>query len=181
MIFACSRPKRFWFASFSLFRLKWVESFKIVDENEECDARHLEIVCTFGEVPRNADIVKFFGEDILPFITYQKGKPFLLLYKSNDLDLSSRVNYLILCCSAWLNGGRAEKIAWPPVRIEPRAFMICLLAWPVRSHILILFVFFVLKSELSLLLPGSKREWFETKIFNENWDMKEEYEDNLMR
>ena len=71
---------------FSLFRLEWVESFKIVDKNEECHARHLEIVCRFGEVPCTADIVEFFGEDILPFITYQKGKHFLLLYKCNDLD-----------------------------------------------------------------------------------------------
>ena len=53
-----------------------MESFKIVDKNEACDARHLEIVCKFGEVPCTADIVKFFGEDILPFISYQKGKCF---------------------------------------------------------------------------------------------------------
>ena len=50
-----------------------MESFKIVDENDDCDTRHLEIVCKFGELPRTADIVEIFGEDILPFITYQKG------------------------------------------------------------------------------------------------------------
>ena len=118
-------------ASFSLFRLEWVESFKIVEKNEECDARHLEIVCRFGEVPRTTDIVKFFGEDILPFITYQKGKPFLLLYKSNDLDLNTgKLFYIMLLCMiAWTHTGHAEKLlARPPVRIVLLAFMICLLA-----------------------------------------------------
>ena len=48
--------------------------FKVVDENEECDVRHLEIVCKFGSVPRNVDIIECFGEDILPFITYKQSK-----------------------------------------------------------------------------------------------------------
>ena len=66
-------------SSFDPFiRLDWVQSFKVVDENEDCDVRHLEIVCTFGSAPRNAEIIKFFGEDILPFITYKESKfPFL--------------------------------------------------------------------------------------------------------
>ena len=51
-----------------------MESFEIVDENEECDTRHLEIVCKLGKVPRIADIVKCFGKEILPFITYQECK-----------------------------------------------------------------------------------------------------------
>ena len=51
-----------------------MESFEIVDENEECDTRHLEIVCKLGKVPRIADIVKCFGDEILHFITYQECK-----------------------------------------------------------------------------------------------------------
>ena len=61
-------------ASFFASRLKWVYNFKIVDENEECDKRHLEIVCELGQVPRTADIVKCFGPDALPFITYRECK-----------------------------------------------------------------------------------------------------------
>ena len=56
-----------------------MQSFKVVDENEACDVRHLEIVSTFGSAPRNAEIINFFGEDILPFITYKESKfPFCL-------------------------------------------------------------------------------------------------------
>lgn len=57
-----------------------MQSFKVVDENEECDVRHLEIVCKFGSAPRNVEIIKFFGEDILPFITYRESK-FLFICK----------------------------------------------------------------------------------------------------
>ena len=62
----------------SFFRLEWVQSFKVVDENEDCDVRHLEIICKSGSVPRNAEIIKIFGEDILPFITYKKSEFFNL-------------------------------------------------------------------------------------------------------
>ena len=55
-----------------------MQSFKVVDENDDCDVRHLEIVCTFGSAPRNAEIIKFFGEDILPFVTYKQSKFFEL-------------------------------------------------------------------------------------------------------
>ena len=61
---------------FSCIRLKWVESFKVVDKNEECDMRHLEIVCKRDSVPCNADIIEIFGEDIFPFITFKKSKLF---------------------------------------------------------------------------------------------------------
>jgi hypothetical protein len=57
-----------------------VENFRVVDKNEECGTRHLEIVCKLGEVPRTADIIEVFGEQILPFLTYQKGN---LLVNSN--------------------------------------------------------------------------------------------------
>ena len=60
-------------------RLKWVKSFKVVDQNEECDVRHLEIVCKLDSLPRNADIIEIFGKDILPFITYKESKFLLLL------------------------------------------------------------------------------------------------------
>ena len=53
-----------------------MENFRIADENKECGTRHLEIVCKLDEVPRAADIIERFGEQILPFITYQKGKSF---------------------------------------------------------------------------------------------------------
>ncbi|XP_028415128.1 uncharacterized protein LOC114538184 [Dendronephthya gigantea] len=55
-----------------LRRLEWVYDFKIVDPNEECDQRHLEIVWKLGEAPRIADIVKYFEQDALPFITYRE-------------------------------------------------------------------------------------------------------------
>ena len=56
-----------------------MKSFKIVDQNEECDVRHLEIVCKLGSLPRNADIIEIFGKDIFPFITYKESKFLLLL------------------------------------------------------------------------------------------------------
>ena len=61
-----------------------MQSFKVVDENEDCDVRHLEIVCKFGSVPRNAEIMNFFGEDILPFVTYKESK---LLFLSTNASL----------------------------------------------------------------------------------------------
>ena len=79
--------------------LEWVESFRIAVENKECGTPHLEIVCKLGEVPRTADITERFGEQILPFITYQK---------------------------------------------------------------------------------ASNRDWFENNIFDENCDIKQEYEDKLL-
>ncbi|XP_028403217.1 uncharacterized protein LOC114525955 [Dendronephthya gigantea] len=55
-----------------LRRLEWVRNVRVVDQNEECDKRHLEIVCEYRKVPRIADIVKYFGQSILPFITYRE-------------------------------------------------------------------------------------------------------------
>ena len=71
-----------------LFRLEWVQSIKVADENEDCNVRHLEIVCKFGSAPRNAEIIKFFGEDILPFIVYKEGE-FLFLPINEKSKLSS--------------------------------------------------------------------------------------------
>ena len=56
-----------------------MKSFKVVDQNEECDVRHLEIVCKLDSVPRNADIIEIFGKDILSFITYKESRFLLLL------------------------------------------------------------------------------------------------------
>ena len=56
-----------------LLRLEWLQSFEIVDADEECSERHLEIVCRHDKVPRTRDIVKIFGKNILHLITYKKG------------------------------------------------------------------------------------------------------------
>ncbi|XP_028403282.1 uncharacterized protein LOC114526005 [Dendronephthya gigantea] len=55
-----------------LSSLEWVECFKIVFADQGRQNRNLEIVCKFGMVPRIPDILKLFGEEILPFITYKE-------------------------------------------------------------------------------------------------------------
>ena len=62
---------------FFSFSLEWVESFQIVNNSDDCDTHHLEIAYKFGAEPRTFDILKYFGENILPFITYKKGTDYL--------------------------------------------------------------------------------------------------------
>ena len=80
-----------------------MESFKLVDKNEECDVRHLEIVCKRDSVPCIADIIEIFGEDIFPFITFKKSK--LFLRTSNNIKLTvyktsicPEVIFIIILC-----------------------------------------------------------------------------------
>ncbi|XP_028403313.1 uncharacterized protein LOC114526020 [Dendronephthya gigantea] len=55
-----------------LASLEWVESFKSFYANENRGQPRLEIVCKLGKVPCTADIVKFLGEKMLPFVTYKE-------------------------------------------------------------------------------------------------------------
>ena len=64
------------------FRLKWVESYQIVNASKEC-TYCLEIVCKFGKVPRIADIVELFGEENLSFISYEECKFFTIIFRKN--------------------------------------------------------------------------------------------------
>ncbi|XP_028416311.1 uncharacterized protein LOC114540234 [Dendronephthya gigantea] len=66
-------------------RFKWVQSFSIVDAYEEGNDYNLEIVCKYGEVPCNEDIVELLGEDILPCITYKKASK-IGWFETNILD-----------------------------------------------------------------------------------------------
>ncbi|XP_028403143.1 uncharacterized protein LOC114525880 [Dendronephthya gigantea] len=71
-------------------RFKWVQSFSIVDAYEEGNDYNLEIVCKYGEVPCNEDIVELLGEDILPCITYKKASK-IEWFETNVLDENSEI------------------------------------------------------------------------------------------
>ena len=83
--------------------LEWLESFKVVVANEECNGRHLEIVCKFGHVPPTGDIVDILGKEILPFITYKECTAFLLFqltYKWILGNLNMQLPVLYTCKSS---------------------------------------------------------------------------------
>ncbi|XP_028403325.1 uncharacterized protein LOC114526030 [Dendronephthya gigantea] len=65
-----------------LLSLEWVKGFKLVMENDD---HHVEIVYKFGKAPQVWDIVNLFGENILPFISFQEGSKDEW-FKENVLD-----------------------------------------------------------------------------------------------